>query len=65
MPVIGRLDDQVDRILIEPRAREDDEEASAGEREATRTINQRDERVATARQRPREGDGDTLPVWLL
>jgi hypothetical protein len=62
MSVIGRLDKQVDEVLISPLERkkkqemnEEDEDASS--REVVQT-----ESEATVKKRPESG---ALPVWLL
>ena len=67
MPVIGRLDGQVDEVIIEPisRRRRDEAEAPA-ERERRETP----ERAPAAQPQTPDADessagADELPVWLL
>jgi microcompartment protein CcmL/EutN len=64
MPVIGRLDDQVEAVLINPVKRrqthvEEEREQPAAPASAAE---ERDEAEATAEQRESES---ALPVWLL
>ena len=69
MPVIGRLDDQVDAVLIKPLARSDEQGADT----ATALSHENIARPQTATQTAGESDfsGKTharheeLPVWLL
>ena len=65
MSVIGRLDDQVERVLINPLKRERD--AGEAEREAPSLPPRapvRAEREAESSGETREVE-DALPVWLL
>ncbi|PYS76470.1 MAG: hypothetical protein DMF67_18580 [Acidobacteria bacterium] len=63
MPVIGRLDEQVDERIISPisNRRRDEEQSSERQRD--------EETPATSTQTPSEGESsaktDELPVWLL
>jgi hypothetical protein len=63
MSVIGRLDEQVDKVLISPRAGKNEQETneqdndSDASRAATRT--------ASDSLKKRNAERDTLPVWLL
>jgi hypothetical protein len=63
MSVIGRLDEQVDKVLISPLA-------GKNERETNEQDNDSDaSRVATRTTseslKKRDAERDTLPVWLL
>lgn len=63
MPVIGRLDDQVEAVLINPRRRvraPDEERPEQPETHAPATV----ERDAESSPESRPDD-DELPVWLL
>lgn len=63
MSVIGRLDDQVEAVLINPlkrRERNDGDE----ERDATPPAPSHEERDAESSPETRDMDA-TLPVWLL
>ena len=65
MPVIGRLDEQVEEVLIAPLSKKQaaGESLSTGEHDSAATA------TASAREEatPREGAADAveLPVWLL
>ncbi len=67
MSVIGRLDKQVEEIIINPLAKRpaDDENSDAGSAENVAPQGddsaRRDERELPAR----EAEGEALPVWLL
>jgi hypothetical protein len=63
MPVIGRLDEQVDALLISPlkRRRTPDEEA----RDESKTPANADEDHDTESPDERRAGDASLPVWLL
>ena len=69
MPVIGRLDDQVDAVLIKPLGRRDEQEAETATSLSRKNITQ----PQTATQTAGESELSTntharreeLPVWLL
>jgi hypothetical protein len=75
MPVIGRLDRQVDDVLITPVGKKSSrDDADAGTRgddsehaRAESHALERDtgERVEHARDDRRARDGESLPIWLL
>lgn len=65
MPVIGRLDDQVDRVLIKPleRGREDgDEPAPLRAPEPPPATEESKDEAREGETSPAPGE---LPVWLL
>ena len=69
MPVIGRLDGQVDEVIISPisRRRREEESPPAQRNEDTSEPSAPADRAPS--QTPTEGessaDADELPVWLL
>ena len=68
MSVIGRLDDQVEAVLINPlkrRERRDDAEAERDAPSPRPPTASHEERDESARDERREGDAASLPVWLL
>ncbi|HZG50838.1 MAG TPA: hypothetical protein VEZ40_01770 [Pyrinomonadaceae bacterium] len=68
MPVIGRLDDQVEAVLINPLARRRPTTDEAARDESTRPATS-DEEIAPGSadesSRERRGEDAALPVWLL
>jgi hypothetical protein len=58
--VIGRLDEQVDEVLIRPLSKKDGQETSARENE-NQSLREPIEENAEKQERKR----DELPVWLL
>jgi hypothetical protein len=81
MPVIGRLDEQVHDVLIEPvgkrRTREESEPAHAPSNDSRRDVNDEDARGDSTRRSDKKNrshveddnargrDSEQLPVWLL
>lgn len=66
MPVIGRLDGQVDEVLIAPlEKRRREGEASAREEDVSREDERDEEKHAPQRQPEPDAARDELPVWLL
>ncbi|MDT5263365.1 MAG: hypothetical protein QOC61_2369 [Acidobacteriota bacterium] len=67
MPVIGRLDEQVNDVIISPISHRRDEELLVNPHEETNTRRRSRERAPT--QTPPAGESsakaDELPVWLL
>lgn len=69
MPVIGRLDEQVDAVLIKPLARKDEPDGDARAQQDYQNI----ARPQTATEATDENDSpvharadrEELPVWLL
>jgi len=60
MSVIGRLDEQVDEVLIRPLSKKDKQETGAQENE-NQALSEPIEESAEKQERKR----DELPVWLL
>lgn len=60
MSVIGRLDEQVDEVLIRPLSKKDKQETSAQDNE-NQDLREPIEETVKERDRKR----DELPVWLL
>lgn len=60
MSVIGRLDEQVDEVLIRPLSKKNEQETSARENE-NQALSEPIEESAEKQDRKR----DELPVWLL
>jgi len=69
MPVIGRLDDQVDAVLIKPLGRRDEQEADAATALSPENIAQPQTATQTAGESDISSDTharrEELPVWLL
>ncbi len=69
MPIIGRLDDQVDAVLIAPLDRAASEQEAAREQanDVSRMASQRDyqTRAESEGSQNNAGDKESLPVWLL
>ena len=67
MSVIGRLDKQVEEILINPLARRapDGEESDADTGENAASLNKKPAPEEQRRAPAREGEEQELPVWLL
>jgi hypothetical protein len=64
MPVIGRLDGQVDEVIIKPISeRRRDEEPSTPEEDAREPPPSTETQTPTPNQS--SADRDELPVWLL
>ncbi|HEY9401813.1 MAG TPA: hypothetical protein VIQ24_03920 [Pyrinomonadaceae bacterium] len=63
MPVIGRLDDQVEAILINPLRRPTADEAEREPTAITPTVSEERDDADSEREK-READSP-LPVWLL
>lgn len=63
MSVIGRLDEQVDKVLISPLAGKNEQETSEQDNDSDAS------RAATPTKsdslKKRNAERDTLPVWLL
>lgn len=69
MPVIGRLDEQVNAVLIKPLARKDEPDGNARAQQEHENIAQPQTATQTAAEtdfsdEPKAGR-DELPVWLL
>lgn len=67
MPVIGRLDEQVDELIIAPiggRAARDGRKSETGDEDAP-TAPPREEMGKRGDTAERPAHGDELPVWLL
>ena len=69
MPVIGRLDGQVDDVLISPISRRQREEEPSPSTKNEETPDPSDSPDRTPSQTPNvdesSADADELPVWLL
>ena len=69
MPVIGRLDDQVDAVLIKPLGRRDEQEADTATALSHENITQPETATQTADESDLSGTTharrEELPVWLL
>ena len=67
MPVIGRLDGQVDEVIIEPISRRRREEAPSPTSEEAPAPSAPPERAPAQTPHPDESsaEADELPVWLL
>jgi hypothetical protein len=68
MSVIGRLDDQVEAVLINPLKRRERGDDAGVERDApppSPPTASHEEREEPARGERHEGDAATLPVWML
>ena len=69
MPVIGRLDEQVDAVLIKPLARKDEPAGDARAKQEYENIAQPQTATETAGETDFSDETkaarDELPVWLL
>jgi hypothetical protein len=69
MPVIGRLDGQVDEVIIKPVSERRREEAAHAPREGEQAPSPPDPPDGAPVQTPHTGESsaeaDELPVWLL
>ena len=69
MPVIGRLDDQVDAVLIKPLERRDEQEADTATAQSRENIAQPQTATQTAGESEFSANTharrEELPVWLL
>lgn len=65
MPVIGRLDDQVDEVLIKPLSKRrgvEDEQTTSKQAPLTESPTEAEPQPAT---RDEKSEEEELPVWLL
>ena len=68
MPVIGRLDDQVDRLLISPIGKRDEPADASSAVAQSLSLNEEraaEERRKRVERRAVQPDEQELPVWLL
>jgi hypothetical protein len=63
MSVIGRLDEQVDEILITPLQRKNNQETN--EQEAGQSPSRETAQIESGSSEKKRAERETLPVWLL
>jgi len=63
MPIIGRLDGQVDEVIIKPISKRHEEDAETPDEGAPEPLPSPETQTPTSNQS--SADRDTLPVWLL
>lgn len=65
MPVIGRLDDQVEAVLINPLERRSTTQKAEREQTSIPAPDPEEHNVTDTTSEKREAEPSALPVWLL